>query len=132
MRLHINRQEMQAYITQNVSLQRSPLLRLIPRPLKNWGMATGFRMLGERPYSATFTNPGVFQIPAAMQEHILRTEMILGQSYSGRTNCAAISMGNTLAISFSGTMKEANLERDFFRWLVKEGVPVKILSNRKD
>ena len=57
MRLHINRQEMQAYITQNVSLQRSPLLRLIPRPLKNWGMATGFRMLGERPYSATFTNP---------------------------------------------------------------------------
>lgn len=132
MRLHINRQEMQAYITQNVSLQRSPLLRLIPRPLKNWGMATGFRMLGERPYSATFTNPGVFQIPAAMQEHILRTEMILGQSYSGRTNCAAISMGDTLAISFSGTMKEANLERDFFRWLVKEGVPVKILSNRKD
>lgn len=132
MRLHITRQEMQAYITQNVGLQRSPLLRWIPRPLKNWGMAAGFRMLGEKPYSATFSNPGVFQLPEAMQQHIRRVEMILGQSYSGRTNCSAISMGDTMALSFSGTMKEADLERDFFRWLVREGVPVKILSNRKD
>ena len=132
MRLHINRQEMGAYITNNVALQRSPLLRLIPRPLKNWGMAAGFRMLGERPYSTTFTNPGVFRAPAAMQQHIRRVEMILGQSYSGHTNCAAISMGDTLSLAFSGTMKETDLERDFFRWLVREGVPVKILSNRKE
>lgn len=89
-------------------------------------------MLGEKPYSATFSNPGVFQLPEAMQQHIQRVEMILGQSYSGRTNCSAISMGDTMALSFSGTMKEADLERDFFRWLVREGVPVKILSNRKD
>lgn len=132
MRLHVTKQEMAAYITQNVSLQRSPLLRLIPRPLKNWGMAAGFRMLGEKPYSTTFTNPGVFRAPPETEAHIRRVEMVLGQSYSGHTNCAAISMGDTLALSFSGTMKEADLERDFFRWLVREGVPVKILSNRKD
>ena len=89
-------------------------------------------MLGEKPYSTTFTNPGVFRVPPEMEAHIRRVEMVLGQSYSGHTNCAAISMGNTLALSFSGTMKEADLEQDFFRWLVREGVPVKILSNRKD
>lgn len=132
MRLHVTRQEMAAYITRNVSLQRSPLLRLIPSPLKNLGMAVGFRTLGEKPYSTTFTNPGVFRVPPEMEAHIRRVEMVLGQSYSGRTNCAAISMGNTLALSFSGTMRERDLERDFFRWLVREGVPVKIISNRKD
>ena len=132
MRLHVTRQEMAAYITRNVSLQRSPLLRLIPSPLKNLGMAVGFRTLGEKPYSTTFTNPGVFRAPPEMEAHIRRVEMVLGQSYSGRTNCAAISMGNTLALSFSGTMRERDLERDFFRWLVREGVPVKIISNRKD
>ena len=64
-----------------------------------------------------------------MQEHILRTEMIWGSPLR-RTNCAAISIGDTLAISFSGTMKEANLERDS-SLAGKEGVPVKILSNRR-
>ena len=74
----------------------------------------------------------MFRVPPEMEAHIRRVEMVLGQSYSGRTNCAGISMGNTLALSFSGTMRERDLERDFFRWLVREGVPVKIISNRKD
>ena len=132
LRMQLSRQEMQAQITQNVALQRSPLLRWIPRPLKNRAMALGFWLVGERPYSTTFTNPGVFQAPAALLDRLDRVEMVLGQSYTGPTNCAAISAGGRLTFTFSGTMRESDLERAFFCWLVREGVPVQVISNRKE
>ena len=132
LRLQMTRQELQARITQNVALQKSPILRWVPRPLKNRAIALGFWLSGERPYSTTFTNPGVFKVPESMQEHIQRIEVVLGQSYRGPANCAAISCGETFTFSFSGTLKECDLERLFFRWLVREGVPVKVISNRKE
>ncbi len=130
MKLHINRQEMQAVITRNVMLQRNKLLQIVPAPLKNLGMDISYKIAGSRPYSTTYTNPGAFQVPKAMEPHIQRMEVILGQSYTPRANCASISYGNTMEITFAGTVKESDMERDFFRHLVKDGIHVKVLSNR--
>lgn len=130
MKLHINRQEMQAVITRNVMLQRNKLLQIVPAPLKNLGMDISYRIAGSRPYSTTYTNPGAFKVPPEMEPYIQRMEVILGQSYNARTNCASISYRNTMEITFAGTVKETDLERDFFRHLVRDGVPVKVISNR--
>lgn len=131
LRLHLNRQEMKSYITQNVALQNSALLRIIPSPLKNLALTIGFVQLGDNPYSTTLTNPGVFRVPKEMTPHIQRMEMILGQSYTPRVNCAVLSYQNETTIAFAGTLKETHVERDFFRWLVKDGVHVKVISNRE-
>ena len=131
MRLHINRQEMEAVITRNVMLQKNKLLQVVPAPLKNLGMAISYRVAGCRPYSATYTNPGAFTVPPEMEPHIQRMEVILGQSYTPRSNCASISYGNTMEITFAGTVKESEVERDFFRHLVRDGVHVKVISNRE-
>lgn len=132
MRLHISRQEMQAVITRNVMLQKNRLLQLVPAPLKNLSMALSYRLVGCRPYSTTYTNPGAFTVPAEMRPHIQRMEVILGQSYTPRINCASISYENTMEITFAGTVKETDVERDFFRHLVREGIRVKVISNRVD
>ena len=132
MRLHITRQEMQAVITRNVMLQKNKLLQLAPAPLKNLSMALSYRLVGCRPYSTTYTNPGAFPVPPEMAPHIQRMEVILGQSYTPRANCASISYGNTMEITFAGTVKETDVERDFFRHLVREGIPVKVISNREE
>lgn len=132
MRLHLNRQEMQAVITKNVSLQRCLPLKLFPSPLKNLVMDLGYRLVGSRPYSTTFTNPGAFTVPAAMAPHIQHMEVILGQSYTHRVNCAAISYGDIMEITFAGTVKETDVEREFFRRLVRQGLHVKVVSNRKE
>ncbi len=132
MRLHLTRQELGAYMTQNVALQRSKLLRLVPSPLKNAAMALGFRLVGERPYSMTLTNPGILTLPDEMRPHVRRAEMILGRSYTGLTNCAAITCGDELCVSFSGAIRETHLEREFFCFLVRRGIPVKVISNRKE
>ena len=37
-----------------------------------------------------------------------------------------------LEITFAGTVKESEVERDFFRHLVREGIHVKVISNREE
>lgn len=132
MRLHTGRQEIAAQITRNVKLQRSRLLKLIPAPIKNLGMKISYHLVGSRPYSTTYTNPGAFRVPAAMAPHIRRMEVILGQSYVPRATCASISYENTMEITFASTVRETDVERDFFRHLVRAGIPVRVESNRED
>lgn len=130
MRLNINRQRMQAQLTRNVRFQQNRLIQIAPLALKDLVMGIVYRFVGSRPYSATFTNPGAFAVPEAMRPHIQRMEVILGQAYEAKTNCAAISYGNILAVSFAGTIQETELEKRFFRHLVKDGIPVRVESNR--
>ncbi len=130
MRLHTNRQEMRARFTGNVRFTKNRFLQLIPLPLKNPAMFLSYKMIGVRPYSGTYTNPGSFSVPPEMAPHIQRAEVMLGQATRPSPHCASISYGNTMAITFAGTGVSSETERRFFTYLVKEGLPVKIESNR--
>ena len=130
MKLHINRQELQAAFTGNVRFTENFALRLIPVVLKNPVMALNYRLFGVRPYSCTYTNPGAFTVPPEMAAHICSAEVILGQATVPRCHCASISYGDTMEITFAGTQAETDTERDFFRFLVRAGIPVRVESNR--
>ena len=130
MKLHINRQELQAAFTGNVRFTKNFALRLVPVALKNPVMALNYRLHGVRPYSCTYTNPGAFTVPPEMAEHIRGAEVILGQATVPRCHCASISYGDTMEITFAGTQAETDTERDFFRFLVRAGIPVRVESNR--
>ena len=130
MKLHVHRQELQASFTGNVRFTENFALRLIPVVLKNPVMALNYRLFGVRPYSCTYTNPGAFTVPPEMAEHIRGAEVILGQATVPRCHCASISYGDTMEITFAGTQAETDTERDFFRFLVREGIPVRVESNR--
>ena len=102
----------------------------MPVFLKNPVMALNYYLLGVRPYSCTYTNPGAFTVPPEMAAHIRGAEVILGQATVPRCHCASISYGDTMEITFAGTQAETDTERDFFRFLVREGIPVRVESNR--
>ena len=131
MRLNVSRQLMQARFSGNVAFQKNHLLQIIPVFLKNPVMALGYRTSGVRPYTATYTNPGAFTVPDEMAPFIRRMEVMLGQPYGRRVHCASISYGNVMNITFAGTIQECDIERDFFRFLVRQGLPVRIESNRR-
>ena len=131
MRLHITQQELRARLTGNVRFQQNRFLQLIPGFVKNPVMSFAYWLVGTRPYSATYTNPGAFPVPEEMAPHIQRMEVVLGQATSPRPTCASMSYGNTMTITFAGTQVEPDTERRFFRLLVREGIPVKIESNRE-
>lgn len=130
MGLVLNRPEMRATITGNVKFTRNRLLQIIPLPLKEPIMAFSYWLVGVRPFTATFTNPGVFQMPDSMAAHIRRMEVILGQATRPSPHCAAISCGDTLEVTFAGTGVSSETERLFFTRLVREGISVKVISNR--
>ena len=70
------------------------------------------------------------QVPEEMKSHIRRMEVILGQATMPRVHCASISYGDEMEITFAGTQRETDTEREFFRFLVRDGVHVKVESNR--
>ena len=74
--------------------------------------------------------PGAFTVPPEMAAHIRGAEVILGQATVPRCHCASISYGDTMEITFAGTQAETDTERDFFRFLVRAGIPVRVESNR--
>ena len=43
-------------------------------------MAFSYKLVGGRPYSGTYTNPGAFPVPPEMEPHIQRMEVMLGQA----------------------------------------------------
>ena len=130
MGLALSRQSMRATITGNVRFTRNRLLQVVPLFLKLPIMDFSYWLVAARPYTATFTNPGAFRMPPAMEPHIRRMEVILGQATRPSPHCAAISCGDTLEITFAGTGTSSETERLIFTHLVREGVPVKVISNR--
>lgn len=131
MRIHCSPNEMRAAFSRNVRFQNNKFLKIMPRILKNPVMAISYKLKGTRPYSAIMTNPGIFKVPEEMQPYIEHMEVIQGQATVPRPHLASMSYGNIMEVTFSGTMKEADLEREFFRFLVKDGIPVHIESNRQ-
>ena len=131
LRLHITPQELRAIFTHNVRYQTNRVLRCIPCFLKDPVMDYNYRVKGVRPYSATFTNPGLFRVPPEMAPHIQHMEVVLGQATVARPHVSSISYGDVLEITFAGTQKDAVTEQEFFRFLIRQGIPVKIESNRR-
>ena len=130
MRLTAEPVKLQAALTRGVRLLLNPFLVLIPRVLKNPIMLLSYHLTGVKPYTAVMTNPGKFTVPECMEPYIDHMEVIQGQATVARPHVSAISYGETFEITFSGVQKETELEREFFRFLVRDGLHVRIESNR--
>ena len=131
MRLTAEPVKLRAGLTRGVRLLYNRFLILIPRVVKNPIMLLSYGLTGVRPYSAVFTNPGPFRVPESMRPYIEHMEVVQGQATVARPHVSSISYGDTMEITFSGVQKETDLEREFFRFLVREGLHVRIESNRQ-
>lgn len=122
----------QKFINSNVSLEQNPLIRLAPRFLKTFFMNMSFYAVGEKLVSCSFSNIGNVTTPPELQEYIDRFEFVLGaQKYMTRAMTCASYNGTTL-VTFTRTIKDGTLERDFFRLLQSHGIEVTINSNRRE
>lgn len=129
MKLHVNRHELRAAFTHNVNFTKNPLLKLVPVALKNPVMALNYRMAGSRPYSGNYSNLGRIVVPPEMEAHIHHMEVVVGQATVPRSHCVSMSYGDIMEITFAGSQRENDTARDFFCFLVREGIHVKIESN---
>lgn len=131
MRYYINPKFLNADIVTNASVQQHPLIRIVPLCIKDIVVRKFYSSVQDGQSSAGLTNVGIVKVPAEMQPFIERFDVLMGQPFSPRTNCAIVSYKNLLTVNFTSSIVETDVERYFFRKLVSDGIPVKIETNRK-
>ena len=118
--------------TTNVRTQENRFLRIMPLFVKNVAMKVAYSQVGDAVSSTCLSNLGVAAIPPEMAEYVDRMDFILGPLAENRVCAAALSYGGVLRISFTRTIEEPVLEKEFFTRLVRLGIPVLIESNQRD
>lgn len=131
MRYYINEKTLRGDITTNARTQSNSIIRIVPLFLKDFVVSRFYAAVQDKHSSAGLTNMGVLKVPESMKEYIHRFDICMGQPFSTRTNCAIISFEDILTITFGSSIVEADVERNFFRKLVQDGIHVKIESNRE-
>lgn len=131
MQYYINEKFLRGDITTNAATQRHPLIRIVPLFLKDFVVRFFYTRVQDKHSSAGLTNMGVLHVPKDMVPYLERFDICMGQPFSSRTNCAIISFQDALTIVFASSIKEADVERYFFRKLVQDGAHVMIESNRE-
>jgi hypothetical protein len=116
----------------NVRAENHKIMRLTPLLLKNVAMKYVFYRVGARKSTTTISNLGAVHLPAEMAQFVQRMDFILGPLSRNKVVCGALSYNNVLTLNFVRTIKESVLEREFFRFLVKLGIPIKVESNSRE
>lgn len=130
MLLEVDKNKLRAKIASNVNMEHNPLLRVCPLALKNAVMKLAYCLVGDRQTSSCFSNLGVANLPSPMAEAVKHIDFILGPLQLNRVIASCLTHGNALRIHFTRTMRESEIERNFFTSLVELSVPVTVESNQ--
>jgi len=130
MKYWLNPKFLRAQMYMNIRTETNPFIRPIPLFLKSYIVKQFYKRIGVRQNTAQISNVGIFKVPEHMQDHIERIEVLMGKPFSHSPNCGVITYRDKMSITFCGCIKETNIEREFFRKLVKSGIHVKIESNK--
>lgn len=129
MRYEVTGKQLGAWINKNVKSEKNWAIRAVPLFVKNIVLSLVYSLVGETRFSCVLTNMGSMQLPEGMRGYVAGAEMMLGVAMVNKVSSAVISYGNTLAITFNRNVKDAKLEREFFRALVERGIPVEVFGN---
>lgn len=131
LRLEKDEKKINAQISKHVRIEKNPVLKFLPLPLKNLGLGVATLTSAEQTTTAYLTNLGPVVLPEEMKPFVEKVVLIPGPGMRTAARCGISSFGDTLVFSFADCYKENDIEREFFTTLVKMGVHVKIESNRE-
>jgi NRPS condensation-like uncharacterized protein len=125
----IEKDELIRKMSENVAFEKNIFLRMTPYFLKNFVLKIGYSMLGIKLNTMSFTNIGRVVFPDSMKVHI---KDVTAAVYSGKfntLNCAIVSFEDRFKITFTRSIIETKIEREFFRYLRNQGLDIEIESN---
>ncbi|MFI3229113.1 MAG: hypothetical protein R3Y23_02980 [Bacillota bacterium] len=116
-------------INANVRDESNLFLRLIPRPIKTFGMNIAFELFSDRIISTVFSALGRVEAPKEFQPHINRYEMVIGAPKLNNYACTAISYNNNYVMSFCKHIVDSPLETALLSRLAQYGIKPTIENN---
>ncbi|MBO5066435.1 MAG: hypothetical protein J6D06_10005 [Clostridia bacterium] len=131
LRLQRDEKKINAQISKHVRIEKNPVLRFLPLPVKNFALSVATITSAEQTTSAYLTNLGPVVLPEEMKEFVDKVILIPGPGMRTAARCGISSFNDNLVFSFANCFKENDIEREFFTTLVKMGIHVKIQSNRQ-
>ncbi|QWC00346.1 hypothetical protein KHQ88_01900 [Mycoplasmatota bacterium] len=125
----IKKEELIRKMSENVAFEKNVFLRMTPYFLKNYVLKIGFNMLGIKLNTMSLTNIGRTVFPESMKPYIYDVTAAI---YAGKFNtigCAIVSYEDKFKITFTRSIIENQIEREFFRHLTSQGLDIEIESN---
>lgn len=109
-----------------IGLEKNVILRIVPLFLKNIVLRIAFR-ISEMTDTSTISNLGQVKMPKELEKYIDHFGMIVA---TNQTQIGMCSFRDKLAIGFSSSFLNTDIQRRFFRKLSEMKIPVEIVSNQ--
>lgn len=113
----------------NVRLERNFILRITPLVIKNVIMKIAYSIIGDGIQTSSVSNLGIINLPKSMEKYVLNMGFDLGASYLITKNLGICSYKDKLNMSFSRSIVETGVEKQFFKILTDQGVKIELVSN---
>ncbi len=118
---------LQKMININVAQQEMLLFRCLPRFMKKVILRTGFQLYGERLYTSTLSNIGIFTAPEEMKKHIVSFRGMLGPVPINRIHCMAYCYNDVLSITFTSRLPDLTVEETIVEILAQNNVKSELI-----
>ena len=125
----LQKSELIRKMSENVSFEKNIFLRATPYFLKKFVLKIGYNMMGLLLNTLSFSNLGKIDFPESMQPHI---DKISVGVYSGRfntVNFGVVTYKDQFSMTFTRSIVETTIEREFFRHFTSKGIHMTLESN---
>lgn len=124
----LTEEEIQKTMSANVKLGINPIIKAIPLFLKKPLVRLSY--LEIRKYTTTtFSNIGRIGIIGKYQKYIEYFLMLIAPEPVEKIKCSACSFENKIVFTFTSILDDCSIEKNFYNFLLENGIPVKIESN---
>ncbi|QEH41652.1 hypothetical protein [Chitinophaga sp. XS-30] len=128
MQLETDKKLISKMISRNVGGERNAFLRRVPLFFKSFIMSRLYTS-GTKQYSGVVTNLGKVSFGEEIDALINRFVFVPPPPNKVlRVSCGVVGFGDELVLAFGNITRSRELERVFLTYLVKNGIPVKIIK----
>jgi NRPS condensation-like uncharacterized protein len=128
MQLETDKKLISKMISRNVSVERNAFVRSIPLVIKSL-IISKLYTLGTRQYSGVVTNLGKVSLGSDVNALVDKFVFIPPPPNKVlKVNCAVVGFEDQLVLAFGNITRSRELERLFLTFLVRSGIPVRIIK----
>lgn len=130
MQLETDKKLINKIISRNVGAERNVLVKNIPLFIKSLVLYFKYKSSGTNLYSGVITNLGKIVLPPEVSKLIDHFVFIPPPPDKNlRVNCGVAGFENKLVLTFGNITRSRELEQRFFKILIDQGIPVKIIHH---
>jgi len=121
----LTKEQLYLHLDRLMSLEKNPLARIIPLPLKDYTLRIA-NMVNDQKITSSISNIGRIVMAPQFEPYIKQFSICVSARRPQITLC---SYGDRLVISFTSPFQETDIQRTFFQALSSNGIKVEISSN---